>query len=526
MRNTRPALVANREVAFHATPRFPDDGALALHVLMVPLTMNSLSLRTCLLAVAGLAGCGGMSTLTVSQCASAGLSLSFDTDLTSLPASAELLTVSGACESPVESTDVEWTISGSSQVLQGSQLGACRGDRFTVQLPAAGFTGDFTVEANLRSGPCKSSRVTTHVSRMPVATGGGSAGGAAGGTAGGVAMGGGVAAAGGTAAAGGNAAGGGPLTGPGACAAPEVFAFCSGAARLGRPPDESALINQLAAQYPTELNRCARRNDEFKRIALAALRARDPRWGNNLVRGTAGDTNGNVIGYYYGPGAPTEGSNLTMLVELVSNCETATPTGARTATWRLVSPTDSEVARCCQPVGTVGIDAKAWTLLNTGTAGGAGGGGAGGGGAGGGAGGTCGDAFTTTYCAGPREPPNELALIQQLAAQHPTEFYNCDRHQDDFVQLVVRALRARDPRWGFNWVRGVVGDSNGDVVGYYYGAGTPTENSRFVTIVDIVGGCGAAGQGESVTWNVIPEASPTECCAPTGAEGWTLTPLR
>ena len=52
----------------------------------------------------------------------------------------------------------------------------------------------------------------------------------------------------------------------------------------------------------------------------------------------------------------------------------------------------------------------------------------------------------------------------------------------------MRALRARDPRWGFNWVRGMVGDSNGDVVGYSYGPGAPTENSRFVTIVDIVGG--------------------------------------
>lgn len=489
--------------------------------------MNSLSLRTCLLAVAVLAGCGGMSTLTVSQCASSGLSLSFDATAVSLPASAELLTLSGACVSAVESADVEWTLSGTSQTLQGSQLAACRGDRFTVQLPAAGFPGDFTVEANVRSGPCKSPRAAARVTRLPVASGGGSSGGGeGGGMAGGVSSGGGVAAAGGTAMAGGNAAGGGPLTGPGACAAADVFAFCSGAARMGRPPDESALISQLAAQYPTELNRCARRNDEFKRLALAALRARDPRWGNNLVRGTPGDTNGNVIGYYYGPGAPVEGSPLTMLVELVTNCETATPTGPRTATWRLVSPADSDVGRCCQPVGTAGVDAKAWTLLNSGTAGGTGGGSAGGGGAGGGSAGACGDAFTTSYCAGPREPPNELALIQQLAALHPTEFYNCDRHQDDFVQLVVRALRARDPRWGFNWVRGTVGDSNGDVIGYYYGPGAPTENSRFVTIIDIVGGCGAAGQGESVTWGVIGEANQSECCAPTGAEAWTLTPLR
>ena len=463
-----------------------------------------------------------MSTLTVSQCASAGLLLSFDADVVSLPASAELLTLSGSCVSAVESADVEWTLAGTSGTLQGIQLSACRGERFTVQLPASGFTGDFTAEANVRSGPCKSPRVSARINRILGTSGGGSGGGFAGGTAGGgIASGGGVAAGGGVASSGGNAAGGGPSTGPGACAAVDVFAFCAGASRLGRPPDESTLIAQLAAQYPNELNRCARRNDEFKRIALTALRARDPRWGNNLVRGTAGDTNGNVIGYYYGPGAPVEGSNLTMLVELVTNCETVAPTGPRTATWRLVAPSDSDVARCCQPAGTVGVDAKAWTLLNAGMPGGTGGGSAGGGGAG-----MCGDAFSTSYCAGPRQPPNELALIQQLAAQHPTEFYNCDRHQDDFVQLVVRALRARDPRWGFNWVRGMVGDSNGDVIGYYYGPGAPAENSRFVTIVDIVGGCGAPGQGESVTWGVIPEANQPECCAPTGAEAWTLTPWR
>jgi hypothetical protein len=71
---------------------------------------------------------------------------------------------------------------------------------------------------------------------------------------------------------GGVTTGSAPTTGPGACMASDVFSFCSAAPRLGRPPDESTLIAQLAAQYPNELNRCARHNDEFKRLALAALR--------------------------------------------------------------------------------------------------------------------------------------------------------------------------------------------------------------------------------------------------------------
>ena len=45
----------------------------------------------------------------------------------------------------------------------------------------------------------------------------------------------------------------------------------------------------------------------------------------------------------------------------------------------------------------------------------------------------------------------------------PRYLYLSQRHQDDFLQILVRALRQKDPRWGFNWVRGVGGDSHGDV---------------------------------------------------------------
>lgn len=442
-------------------------------------------------------GCGGNAKLSVTECEALGVA--FDAPSWSLPDDAAVLTATGSCSGAVDGHELEWSVMASGHTEQGSQRSACRDGRFSLRVPVEASSAAFSFEVQLAAGQCRSDAALASVTRTVVTSGGGAAGGggSGGGSAGGLATGGGSA----------------PTTGPGACTASEVFTFCSAAPRLGRPPDESALIAQLAAQYPNELSRCARHNDEFKRLALSALRARDPRWGNNLVRGTPGDTNGNVIGYFYGSGAPTEGSPLTMLVEIVGNCETPAPTGARSPTWRLVAPQDSDLGRCCQPAGTVGVDAKAWTLLNTG------GGSAGGGG-------SCGDTFSTNYCMGSRTPPNESALIQQLATQHPTEFYNCDRHQDDFLQIVVRALRARDPRWGFNWVRGMTGDSNGDVIGYYYGPGTPTEGSRFTTIVDIVGGCGAAGSGESVTWQVYGEANATECCAPAGAEAWTMVPLR
>lgn len=464
-------------------------------------------------------GCG-VGTVTVTGPTCDGLEVVFDEARVSAPMGPTVVELGGACGATSGPFEVRW----SDGAEEGVARSACREQRFQLRLPVSEPVRAVAFELTPQQGSCMGARSTVLVTRPTGLPGGGAGGGAAAGGGGGVGAGGGGPTGGGVAMGGGSATmgGGSATTGPGACSAPEVFSFCAGPPRNGRPPDESALIQQLAQQHAGALGRCARRNDEFKRLALTALRARDARWGNNLVRGTAGDTNGNVIGYFYGAGAPVEGSPLTILVEIVSGCDETLPASARAPSWRLVLPSDSDPARCCQPTGTPGIDAKAWTLLNTTPASGAGGGSAGGGPAGG----SCGDAFTASYCAGSREPPNERAFIQQLAAQYPTEFSNCDRHQDDFVQIVVRELRARDPRWGFNWVRGNVGDSNGDVIGYYYGPGAPQENSRFTTIIDIVGACGAPGNGESVTWTVYGEANQAECCAPTGAEAWTLQPMR
>lgn len=480
------------------------------------------SLRAPSLVFALLVGCGASSTVSVVTCKSVALSVDFDEARVTLPLGVDRVSLAGAClAQSSEPVTLEWKLTTRGDTRWGAEMLQCASGRFAFSA-LVDPVEPFTLEGKLVSGACESAAARVEVERGGGAGGGAQSGGAAGGgTVGGGSAGG----AGGGAAGGGSAGGGGAGMGPGACTNAGVWAFCSAG---GQVPNESALVNQLAVQYPAELGRCARHNEDFKRLVLGALRQRDARWGNNLVRGSPGDTNGNVIGYYYGPGAPLEGSPLTLLVDIVANCDQASPTGARTPQWRLVLPQDgSELNRCCVPSGVVGVDAKAWTLLNTGASGGMGGGAAGGGASGGGSsGGTCGDAFTTAYCAGPRTPPDESAFIQQLAAQHPTEFYNCDRHQDDFLQIVVRELRMRDARWGFNWVRGVTGDSNGDVIGYYYGPGQPVEGSRYTTIVDVVGGCGAAGNGESVTWQVIGEADQQACCAPTGAEGWTMVPRR
>lgn len=59
-----------------------------------------------------------------------------------------------------------------------------------------------------------------------------------------------------------------------------------------------------------------------------------------------------------------------------------------------------------------------------------------------------------------------------------------------FLEAVVARLQVEDPRWGYNWKRGVVGDASQDVVDYHYGSGE-RELSTDVYIIDmIVGHCG------------------------------------
>lgn len=87
-------------------------------------------------------------------------------------------------------------------------------------------------------------------------------------------------------------------------------------------------------------------------------------------------------------------------------------------------------------------------------------------------------------------PPYGFAIVQEVAAQYPSQFRNsCGNHE--FLYRLVQRLRQIDSRWGLNWKRGNVGSMSEDVVNYHYGAG-PDEGSTEVYIVDTIGGhCGS-----------------------------------
>ncbi len=95
----------------------------------------------------------------------------------------------------------------------------------------------------------------------------------------------------------------------------------------------------------------------------------------------------------------------------------------------------------------------------------------------------------------PAPGPDEYALVQQVAADHPDWLANScvdTGGNNDFLFEVVRRLRKKDDRWGLNWKRGVVGDLSQDVVDYHYGEGV-SEGSQEVYIFDMITGhCGAS----------------------------------
>lgn len=64
----------------------------------------------------------------------------------------------------------------------------------------------------------------------------------------------------------------------------------------------------------------------------------------------------------------------------------------------------------------------------------------------------------------------------------------------EFMDTVVDALRAHDPRWGYNWKRAQVGDPSLDCVAYHWGEGE-SEGSMDVYVIDIITAhCGDAPQ--------------------------------
>jgi len=174
------------------------------------------------------------------------------------------------------------------------------------------------------------------------------------------------------------------------------------------------------------------------------------------------------------------------------------------------------------------FESAADSLQFTVTGSGSGGGTGGGGGAGG-----CSDPYVDNFCRAGGSPQNHIGIVQELARQYSQDLYQCGRNSGEsanyaaFIRRVVVELRRIDQRWGFNWVRGGIGDANGDVIGFYYGPGAPQENSPFNVIMDIVGDCGDMSRNdETVYWGVYLPANYAECCNPSGSTKWTLTHLR
>jgi hypothetical protein len=136
---------------------------------------------------------------------------------------------------------------------------------------------------------------------------------------------------------------------------------------------------------------------------------------------------------------------------------------------------------------------------------GAGSGGSGGGVPGGGSGGDPGGGPTPTV-----PLPNLAHVVVAYAAANPAQLTNSCQNTGgtwDFMNGVVAALRAVDPRFGFNGKRGNVNDPSQDAVSYYFGSGQPTEGSPEVYVVDVISGhCGANPQP---TWIDVTDLSPS-----------------
>ena len=90
-------------------------------------------------------------------------------------------------------------------------------------------------------------------------------------------------------------------------------------------------------------------NNDYLFEVVRRLRRIDRRWGLNWKRGRVGDMSQDVVNYYYGPGAPVEGSLETYVVDMISGHCGPTPgttwidqtgVGGAEARWTLAGRTD------------------------------------------------------------------------------------------------------------------------------------------------------------------------------------------
>ncbi len=86
----------------------------------------------------------------------------------------------------------------------------------------------------------------------------------------------------------------------------------------------------------------------------------------------------------------------------------------------------------------------------------------------------------------PAPPPNLSSVVDRVFAERRDLLQQqCQSGSPVFLTEIVRRLREVDPRWGFNWKRGNVGDLSKDVVDYHWGGGV-SEGSADVYIVDVI----------------------------------------
>lgn len=93
-------------------------------------------------------------------------------------------------------------------------------------------------------------------------------------------------------------------------------------------------------------------------------------------------------------------------------------------------------------------------------------------------------------------PPNESGEVVRLFQDRPDLVARSCQPENggtgtwEFMEELIRRLRIKDTRWGYNSRRGVPGDVARDEVAYHWGPG-PDEGSRDVYAWDVMGGhCG------------------------------------
>lgn len=118
------------------------------------------------------------------------------------------------------------------------------------------------------------------------------------------------------------------------------------------PPNGRPTLEATASDHPDWLrNSCVTMggNNDFLFEVVRRLRRMDPRWGLNWKRGRVGDMSQDVVSYYFGPGAPVEGSLEVYIFDVIAGHCGPTPgttwidqtgVGGADARWTLAGRTD------------------------------------------------------------------------------------------------------------------------------------------------------------------------------------------